>query len=165
MVPAVIPYGSFLALFFAAALGWYGSYLTYATVPTFNPDSSRDGGNVGTTAEATGGGVKNLVARPSHSTSGAEVHERLEPPSEGVPRVWDVVVLGAGPAGLTAALYSARAGLSVLVLGSAKGQLAEAVNLVNYPAGPGAVVAQTGVELDIDADGAGCGLFDPAFFA
>lgn len=34
--------------------------------------------------------------------------------------------------------YGARAGLSVLVLGSTKGQLSEATSLENYPAGPAA---------------------------
>lgn len=50
-------------------------------------------------------------------------------------KVWDVIVVGAGPAGCTAALYAARAGLSVLVLsGTAPGgQVAEAAEIDNYP--------------------------------
>lgn len=53
-----------------------------------------------------------------------------KPPSNGI---YDLVVLGAGPAGLTAALFAARAGLSVLVLGSDAGSLSETHQLENFP--------------------------------
>mmetsp|Transcript_25963 Transcript_25963/g.39300 ORF Transcript_25963/g.39300 Transcript_25963/m.39300 type:complete len:561 (-) Transcript_25963:904-2586(-) len=46
---------------------------------------------------------------------------------------YDVVVAGAGPAGLTASLFAARAGLTVLVIGSSTGQLSEAGTLDNFP--------------------------------
>ena len=49
--------------------------------------------------------------------------------------VYDMVVIGGGPGGYTAALYAARAGLSVLVLEklSAGGQMALTHQIDNYP--------------------------------
>ena len=51
----------------------------------------------------------------------------------------DVVIIGAGMAGLTAALYAGRSGLSVLVLESelVGGQIANAADIENYPGVPG----------------------------
>jgi thioredoxin reductase (NADPH) len=50
-------------------------------------------------------------------------------------KIFDTVILGGGPAGYTAALYSARAGLSTLVLEkfSAGGQMTETQIIENYP--------------------------------
>lgn len=50
-------------------------------------------------------------------------------------KVYDVVIIGGGPAGYTAALYAARAGLQVIVLEklSAGGQMALTTQIDNYP--------------------------------
>jgi len=47
--------------------------------------------------------------------------------------IHDIVIAGAGPAGLTAALFGARAGLDVMVLGSETGLLSETKHLDNFP--------------------------------
>mmetsp|Transcript_19610 Transcript_19610/g.29097 ORF Transcript_19610/g.29097 Transcript_19610/m.29097 type:complete len:683 (-) Transcript_19610:9-2057(-) len=46
---------------------------------------------------------------------------------------YDIAILGAGPAGLTAAIFGARAGLTVAVLGSQSGLLSETPQLENFP--------------------------------
>ena len=51
---------------------------------------------------------------------------------------FDVIVLGGGPAGYTAAMYTARAGLSTLVIEKlyAGGQMTQTPNIENYPGIP-----------------------------
>lgn len=53
----------------------------------------------------------------------------------GQKRVYDMVIVGGGPGGYTAALYAARAGLDAIVLEklSAGGQMAQTEQIDNYP--------------------------------
>jgi len=53
-------------------------------------------------------------------------------------RIYDMVIIGGGPGGYTAALYAARSGLSVVVLEklSAGGQMALTPQIDNYPGYP-----------------------------
>ena len=50
--------------------------------------------------------------------------------------LYDIIIVGAGPAGLTAAIYAARASKKVLVLEAKSygGQIIEALDIENYPA-------------------------------
>lgn len=61
-------------------------------------------------------------------------------------KTYDVAIVGAGPAGLTAAMYCARAGLHVALIESISpgGQMALTEHLENYP---GFTLSQSGFEL------------------
>ena len=61
-------------------------------------------------------------------------------------KIWDVIIIGAGPAGLTAGIYTARQGHSTLLLDSGKvgGRALEAHRIENYPGFPQGL---TGAEL------------------
>ena len=53
-------------------------------------------------------------------------------------RQYDLVIVGAGPAGLSAALYGSRAGLKTLILenGAPGGKLIKTNKISNYPGYP-----------------------------
>lgn len=48
-------------------------------------------------------------------------------------RIYDVIILGAGPAGLAAGIYAGRARLSTLIIGKDGGQIANTDEIENYP--------------------------------
>lgn len=82
------------------------------------------------------------VAFPDGSTltnpSIEKIAEKLGLSTDGEGQLFDLIVIGAGPAGLTAAIYAAREHLSTLVLerGIPGGQIALTEQIDNYPGFP-----------------------------
>jgi thioredoxin reductase (NADPH) len=70
---------------------------------------------------------------------------------------YDLIVIGAGPAGLTAAIYGRRLGLKVIVFGDTPGgNLMKIENVSNYPGAMGGIGgAQLGAMLFAQAQGEG----------
>ena len=70
---------------------------------------------------------------------------------------WDVAIVGAGPAGLTAALYTARAGLRTVIIdraGTGGGQLLQTERNENYPGYADISGIDLGDKLQAEAQGA-----------
>lgn len=63
---------------------------------------------------------------------------------------WDCLIMGKGPAGISAALYLQRAGLSTLAMGKDLGALEKAENIQNYYGFPGGIsgkeLAERGIQ-------------------
>ena len=70
---------------------------------------------------------------------------------------YDVIIIGGGPAGYSAALYSARAGLSALVIEklSAGGQMATTSQVENYPGYERVDGFELGMKMQAGAESAG----------
>lgn len=77
---------------------------------------------------------ESVMTNPSNE----EIAAKLGLPVEGEGQLFDLIVVGAGPAGLTAAIYAAREHLSTLVLerGIPGGQIALTEQIDNYPGFP-----------------------------
>lgn len=69
----------------------------------------------------------------------------------------DLIIVGGGPAGYTAALYAARAGLDALVIeqGMPGGQIATSDEIDNYPGIPHISGAEIGMKMQEHAESAG----------
>lgn len=76
------------------------------------------------------GGYDDLIAKKNDG----ELYELLNiEPKDNFSKNWDLLIAGAGPAGLNAALYGARKGLDILILSeSLGGQMADTGKVDNY---------------------------------
>lgn len=72
--------------------------------------------------------------------------------------IYDVIIIGSGPAGLTAAIYGKRAGMNLLVIEKqpmSGGQILNTYDVDNYPALPGIGGFELGMKFKEHADKAG----------
>lgn len=76
----------------------------------------------------------------------------------------DIIIIGAGPAGMTAALYAARAGMDVMLLESTVpgGQIKDAAEVENYPAMPSVAGWQLAQNMIDQLSGAGVSITNEA---
>ena len=74
--------------------------------------------------------------------------------------MYDIIIIGAGPAGMTAALYAARAGKRVLLMEKEfpGGQIVNSPLVENYPAIPGVSGADFALQLQEQVSALGVGL-------
>lgn len=78
-----------------------------------------------------------------------------------VPETVDVCIVGGGPAGLTAGIFTARAGLETALLNTGEPILERNAHLENYPGFPAGVNARLLLEMMADqADRNGCERFE-----
>ncbi|MGE5417861.1 MAG: thioredoxin-disulfide reductase [Acidobacteriota bacterium] len=94
----------------------------------------KDGQEVGTR-------LNGFMSKPQVRMAIEDILGDVIPPVENREVESDVVILGAGPAGLSAAIYAARAKLNVVVIDVSVpgGQAATTYHIANYPGTPGVI--------------------------
>lgn len=72
--------------------------------------------------------------------------------------IYDIIIIGAGPAGMTAAIYAMRAGRTALIIekGSVGGQIALTHRIDNYPGLPGVTGSEFAERLMSQVTACGC---------